>query len=171
MPSRDAARTLLGLLHLSEANTIWLPQGHWAKSSSCLHCPGLLILQPPGLPLPHPAPLILFVGILVQAKLLGQGQMLLLSQLLAALREGGGGAAPLPQHPTPSLTLPRRWGPEAESDNGFGQARWAGGHEMTSNWPCPWPCPWPCHSSIHSTNIHQVSAVGWALRWAPRGVQ
>lgn len=139
MRGRDAAKTLPGLLRLSEADTIWLPQGHRVKSGGSLHCPALLILQPPELPLPHPAPLILFVGILSQAKPCRQRQMLLPSQLLVAVSEGGGGAATLPQHPIPSLALPRRWEPEAESNNGPGQAGWAGGQEMTRNWPCPSP--------------------------------
>lgn len=52
------------------------PSGHRAKSSSHLHCPVFLILQPMGSPLPPHSPLIFFVGIWFQAKPCGQGQML-----------------------------------------------------------------------------------------------
>lgn len=76
----------------------------------------------PSLP-PCPAPLILFVGILVQAKPCGQGQMLqrpsLPPQLQAArvkeevgithITHGQTGCH-VPQHPAPSLALPRTWG-------------------------------------------------------------
>lgn len=66
-----------------------------------------------------------------------------------------------PQHPAPSLALPRMWGPEVESDYGPDRTGLGGGHEMTSNWLC--------HSAIHSVHIHRVPAVGQALCRAPRG--
>lgn len=50
MPGRDATQTFPRFLHLSEADTIWLPRGHWAKPGDRLHFPALLILQPLGCP-------------------------------------------------------------------------------------------------------------------------
>lgn len=78
MPGRDAARPLPGSSICPKPTPSGPLWDHQVNSVCHLHCPAALLnLQPTVLPLPPcPAPLILFVGILVQAKSCGQGQML-----------------------------------------------------------------------------------------------
>lgn len=144
MPGRDAARTLPGASICPKPTPSGPHWEHQANSGCHRHCPAALLnLQRTGLSRPPcPAPLILFVGILVQAKPCGQEQMLQRPSLppqLQATRVKEVGVThnawpdrlPRSPAPAPSLALPRTWGLQLNQTMALAGLDW----QVGMRWP------------------------------------